>query len=132
MPFEVEPSPSLPAARFGAPEEAQEASYFAASARMRSFVASFSSISHERLSSCFVLARRVPIRQDRRSQLGCGAAARAVERALAAREPRRPSSLRLVAQRRDVGSERGELGKDALLASRRVRQLRRVPGGLLE
>src|SRR5215217_3223141 len=56
MPFEVEPSPSLPAARFGPPDEAQEASYFAASARMRSFVASFSSIGHERQSSCFVLA----------------------------------------------------------------------------
>src|SRR4051812_4262758 len=40
----VEPRPSLPAARFGAPEEAQEASYFAASARMRSFLASVSSI----------------------------------------------------------------------------------------
>ena len=33
----VEPSPLFPAARFGAPEEAQEASYFAASARIRSF-----------------------------------------------------------------------------------------------
>ena len=50
MPFEVEPSPSLPA-RFGAPDEAQEASYFAASARMRSLPASFSSMAHERLSS---------------------------------------------------------------------------------
>ena len=40
----VEPSPSLPAARFGAPEEAQEASYLAASARMRSFRDSFSSM----------------------------------------------------------------------------------------
>src|SRR5215218_5523723 len=57
MPFEVEPRPSRPAARFGAPDEAQEASYFAASARMRSLPASFSSMAHERLSSYFVLAR---------------------------------------------------------------------------
>lgn len=40
----VEPSPSFPAARFGAAEEAQEASYLAASARMRSFLARVSSI----------------------------------------------------------------------------------------
>src|SRR5215213_8364319 len=55
MPFEVEPSPSRPAARFCAPDEAQEASYLAASARMRSLPASFSSMAYERLSSCFVL-----------------------------------------------------------------------------
>ena len=40
----VEPRPVLPPERFGAPDEAQEASYLAASARMRSFVASFGSI----------------------------------------------------------------------------------------
>ena len=40
----VEPRPVLPPERFGAPEEAQEASYLAASARMRSFAASFGSI----------------------------------------------------------------------------------------
>jgi hypothetical protein len=34
----------MPALRFGAPEDAQEASYFAASARMRSFFESFSSM----------------------------------------------------------------------------------------
>src|SRR5690348_8307501 len=43
MPLLVEPSPSLPAARFGAPDEAQEASYLAASASTRSFCCSFSS-----------------------------------------------------------------------------------------
>jgi hypothetical protein len=50
MPFEVEPSPFWPAARFGAPDEAQDASYLAASARMRSFLASFSSIGSKRVS----------------------------------------------------------------------------------
>src|SRR3954465_4854639 len=40
----VEPRPSGPALRLGAPDDAQEASYLAASARMRSFLASFSSI----------------------------------------------------------------------------------------
>jgi hypothetical protein len=43
MPLLVEPMPSGPAARFGAPEEAQEASYLAASDSMRSLVVSFSS-----------------------------------------------------------------------------------------
>jgi hypothetical protein len=61
----------------------------------------------------------------RRGREGCRACARG-----SGASP--PLKLRLLlAQRRDVGSERGELGKDALLASRRVRQLRRVPGGLL-
>jgi hypothetical protein len=41
----VEPRPSTPAERFGEPDDAQDASYFAASARMRSFFESFSSIS---------------------------------------------------------------------------------------
>src|SRR5262245_22071721 len=40
----LEPSPSLPATRFGAPAEAQETSYFAASARMRSLASSFASM----------------------------------------------------------------------------------------
>jgi hypothetical protein len=44
MPFEVEPSPAVPALRFGAPDEAQDASYLAASARMRSLRASLGSI----------------------------------------------------------------------------------------
>src|SRR5687768_11637122 len=47
MPFEVEPSPSVPPPRFGAPEEAQDASYLAASARMRSLRASLGSIGTE-------------------------------------------------------------------------------------
>src|SRR3712207_696095 len=41
----VDPRPSGSALRLGAPEEEQEASYLAASARMRSFLASFSSMS---------------------------------------------------------------------------------------
>src|SRR3954466_8337100 len=43
MPLLVDPMPSAPAARFGAPDEAHDASYFAASARIRSFRESFSS-----------------------------------------------------------------------------------------
>ena len=39
----VDPSPLQSAERFGAPEEAQDASYLAASAKTRSFRASFSS-----------------------------------------------------------------------------------------
>src|SRR5918993_2872181 len=54
MPFEVEPSPLAPAARFGAPDEAQDASYLAASARMRSLRASLGSIDRNP-SSAFVL-----------------------------------------------------------------------------
>src|SRR5947209_2387210 len=44
MPLLVEPSPSLPAARLGAPDEAQEASYLAASDSTRNFCCSFSSM----------------------------------------------------------------------------------------
>jgi hypothetical protein len=40
----VEPSPFTPAERFGAPEEAQETSYFAASASTPSLVASAGSM----------------------------------------------------------------------------------------
>lgn len=40
----VDPMPCASAERFGAPEEAQDASYFAASAKTRSFLVSFSSI----------------------------------------------------------------------------------------
>src|SRR5262245_22046334 len=43
MPLLVEPSPCLPAALFGAPDEAQDASYFAASDRTRSFATNLSS-----------------------------------------------------------------------------------------
>jgi len=39
----VEPSPSFPAARFGAPDEAHETSYFAASDRIASRAANLSS-----------------------------------------------------------------------------------------
>src|SRR4051794_26950173 len=38
MPLDVEPSPFTPAARFGAPDDAQDASYFAASAICSFFV----------------------------------------------------------------------------------------------
>ena len=44
MPLLVEPRPSTPADLLGAPEDAQEASYLAASARMRSFLVNPSSI----------------------------------------------------------------------------------------
>src|SRR5829696_9669397 len=65
----VEPRPSMPALRFGAPEDAQEASYFAASARMRSFFESFSSMrfmvrSEKRWSD------PCPIEERRQSQAG--------------------------------------------------------------
>src|ERR1700712_2023925 len=61
----VEPSPSLPAERFGAADEAQDASYFAASASTRSFLVRFSSILVRSLN---VLARMRP-----RPPLQCGA-----------------------------------------------------------
>jgi hypothetical protein len=43
MPLLVEPSPPSPAARLGAPDEAQDASYFAASERMARRAANFGS-----------------------------------------------------------------------------------------
>src|SRR4051794_33296336 len=52
----VEPSPFEPADRFGAPDDAQDASYFAASARMRSLVASVGSMEAPRfVCSLYVL-----------------------------------------------------------------------------
>jgi hypothetical protein len=69
MPCEVEPRPFAPAERFGAPEEAQEASYLAASARMRSFLANVSSMIDKRLCSCFVLKF-----QDRQAAATAGGA----------------------------------------------------------
>src|ERR1700761_9511650 len=45
MPLLVEPSPSFPAARLGAPDEAHETSYFAASDRIASRAANLSSMS---------------------------------------------------------------------------------------
>src|SRR6478735_6927780 len=49
MPLLVEPSPSFPAARFGAPDEAHETSYFAASDRIASQAANLSSM-HSRVA----------------------------------------------------------------------------------
>src|SRR5918993_411220 len=64
MPFEVEPSPLAPAARFGAPDEAQDASYLAASARMRSLRASLGSINRNP-SSAFVLTPMASVQTRR-------------------------------------------------------------------
>src|SRR4051812_8032422 len=118
MPWEVEPRPFAPAERFGAPEEAQEASYLAASARMRSFLANVSSMIDKRLCSCLVLKF-----QDRQAAATAGGARKSPPLDDAGRV-RAVAGSTVDAGRRE--SDRARRGGDARPASWRARGLARI------